>query len=110
MPNRSTIVATTGHHSAEEKHVMDYVRVLYKRRWIALPVFLLIFIVGALNALRETPLYEARTQLLIETDQPKVARLDQMFDNDGSYDEEFFQTQGPGSSRAGASRAAPSMP
>ncbi|MEQ1731159.1 MAG: exopolysaccharide transport family protein, partial [Vicinamibacterales bacterium] len=92
--NRSkTASAAGGHPPVEEKHVMDYVRVLYKRRWIALPVFLLIFIVGALNALRETPMYEARTQLLIETDQPKVARLDQMFDNDGGYDEEFFQTQ-----------------
>ena len=41
------------HH---EKHVMDYVRVLYKRRWIAAPVFLLVFVIGAANALRQTPM------------------------------------------------------
>jgi capsular exopolysaccharide synthesis family protein len=73
---------------------MDYVRVLYKRRWIALPVFLIIFGVGVLNVLRQTPLYQGRTQLLIETDSPKVARLDQVFQNESTYyDLDFYTTQ-----------------
>ena len=65
-------------HTHQEKHVMDYVRIVYKRRWVAGPVFLLVFALGAVNALRETPVYQAHTQLMIETDQPKVAKLDQM--------------------------------
>ena len=56
-------------------------------------LFLLVFALGAVNALRETPVYQAHTQLMIETDQPKVAKLDQMFDSDRGYDEEYFQTQ-----------------
>jgi len=28
----------------DETHLMDYVRVLYKRRWIAIPVFLVTFL------------------------------------------------------------------
>ena len=57
-------------------------------------MFLIVFVVGALNALRETPDYQARTQLLIEKDTPNVARLDQMFQSqDGWYNDDFYQTQ-----------------
>src|SRR5437763_16492589 len=37
----------------EQKHVMDYFRVVYKRRWVAFPVFLILFVTGAVNALRQ---------------------------------------------------------
>ncbi len=81
-------------HHAEERHILDYVRVVYKRRWIAIPVFLLIVVVGLLNALRETPIYRARTQLVIEKDTPTVATLDQMFQStDAWYNDAFYQTQ-----------------
>jgi capsular exopolysaccharide synthesis family protein len=73
---------------------MDYVLTVYKRRWVAIPVFLVIVIVGMLNALRETPLYRARTQVLIEKDAPNVATLDQMFQSqDGWFNDAFYQTQ-----------------
>jgi polysaccharide biosynthesis transport protein len=83
------------HPAPEERHLIDYVRVLYKRRWVAFPMFLIVFIVGAVNTLRQTPVYEGRVQLLIESDTPKVARLDQMFqsENGGYYDDDFRQTQ-----------------
>ena len=77
----------------EDRHVMDYVRVLYKRRWIAAPVFLILLTVGTVNALRQTPVYQAHVQLLIESDTPKVARLDQMFQSETFWDDEFRQTQ-----------------
>jgi uncharacterized protein involved in exopolysaccharide biosynthesis len=50
----------------DEHHLMDYVRVVYKRRWIAIPALVVVFLTGAVNSFRTTPLYEARTQLLIE--------------------------------------------
>jgi exopolysaccharide transport family protein len=82
------------HPTPDEKHVMDYIRVVYRRRWIALPVFLAVFVVGAVNAFRETPIYQARTQLLIQKDAPNVARLDQVFQTENSwYDSDFYQTQ-----------------
>ena len=31
---------------------MDYVRVVYKRRWVAIPAFLVVFTVGAINSYR----------------------------------------------------------
>jgi len=30
----------------DEKHLTDYLRVLYKRRWVAIPTFLVILVVG----------------------------------------------------------------
>jgi succinoglycan biosynthesis transport protein ExoP len=82
------------HPTPDEKHVMDYVRVVYRRRWIALPVFLIVFIVGAVNALREIPIYQARVQMIIQKDAPNAARLDQVFQAENSwYDSEFIQTQ-----------------
>src|SRR5262249_21334118 len=82
------------HPTPDEKHVMDYVRVVYRRRWIALPVFLIVFVVGAVNALREIPIFQARVQMLIQKDAPNVARLDQVFQAENSwYDSDFFQTQ-----------------
>ena len=87
-----TEVAQTTHH-VEERHVMDYVRVLYKRRWTVLPVFLVVLVIGAVNTLREIPVYEGRVQLLIESDTPRVVKLDQMFDSGSNYDDEFRETQ-----------------
>src|SRR5215203_7375900 len=78
----------------DEHHLTDYVRVVYKRRWVAVPALLIVFLVGALNSFRTTPLYEARTQLLIEKDTPKVASLNTMFqEQDGWYNDDFYQTQ-----------------
>ena len=79
---------------AEEKHLWDYVRVVYKRRWIALPALLLVFSTMTFNSMRETPVYRSQVQLLIEKDAPTVARLEQMFQStDGWYNDEFYQTQ-----------------
>jgi capsular exopolysaccharide synthesis family protein len=78
----------------EERHLWDYARMLYKRRWIAIPAFLLVFTTMTLNALRETPYYRATTQLLVEKDAPTVATIDQMFEaQDGWSSDEFYQTQ-----------------
>ena len=78
----------------EEKHLLDYVRVIYKRRWIALPVFLIVVTFGVINTLRQTAVYQSRVQLLIEKDTPNVATLDQMFQSqDGWFLDDFYQTQ-----------------
>jgi polysaccharide biosynthesis transport protein len=78
----------------DEKHLIDYLRVLYKRRWVAIPAFLVILVVGVINTYRTTPIYEAHSQILIEKDTPRVAGLNDMFtQQDGWYNDEFYQTQ-----------------
>lgn len=93
--NRPKInVAQIVHQQEEERHLMDYVRVVYKRRWVAIPVLLSVFTIGAINSYRTTPLYRASTQLLIEKDSPKVGDLSTMFQQqDGWYNDDFYQTQ-----------------
>jgi polysaccharide biosynthesis transport protein len=93
--NRSKVnVAQLVHQHEDERHLMDYVRVVYKRRWVAIPVLLAVFTIGAINSYRTTPLYRASTQLLIEKDSPKVGDLSTMFQQqDGWFNDDFYQTQ-----------------
>jgi succinoglycan biosynthesis transport protein ExoP len=55
-----------------QKHVLDYLRVLHKRRVPALIAFFLIMAAGAAYIWSATPIYEARVQLMIETERPRV--------------------------------------
>src|SRR5215475_12695096 len=92
--DRARANPTISHPTPDEKHIMDYLKVVYRRRWVALPVFLIVFVVGAVNALREIPIFQARVQMLIQKDAPNVARLDQVFQAESSWsDSEFIQTQ-----------------
>lgn len=93
-PDRVAYAPTPAAPSHGERHLLDSVRVLYKRRWIAIPLFLMIAVVGIVNALRETPVYQAKAQLLVQKDAPKVATLDQMFQSQDAWSEDdFYQTQ-----------------
>ena len=76
-------------------HPTDYLRIAYKRRWIAIPAFLLVFVSGAVEAIRAIPIYEARTQLLIERDTRRQTSIDAVLDDRGGgyYDDGFYQTQ-----------------
>ena len=92
--NRKANIAQLAHQHDDERHLMDYVRVLYKRRWVAIPAFLIVFAVGAINSYRKVTIYEARTQILIEKDTPKVGTLETMFQQtDGWYNDDFYRTQ-----------------
>ncbi|CAN5887298.1 polysaccharide biosynthesis tyrosine autokinase [soil metagenome] len=94
-PDRSRAFMSGGsEYAPEEKHVWDYVKVVYKRRWLSIPAFLLVFSVMAFNSMRQTPIYRSQAQLLVEKDAPTVARLDQMFQSqEGWQSDEFYQTQ-----------------
>ena len=79
---------------SQYQHFSDYVRVLYKRRWLAAAAFLLVFAYGATTSLRKTPIYETTTQLLIEKDTRRAGSLNEVLtQGDGWYDDDFLQTQ-----------------
>jgi len=79
---------------SQNQHLSDYLRVLYKRRWTAALVFLLVFAYGAATSLRKTPVYEAGAQLLIEKESRRANTLNTVLqDNDSWYDDDFYQTQ-----------------
>ena len=88
--------ASAPRHSSESWwHPTDYLRILYKRRWVAVPAFLLVFVSGALETIRAVPIYEARTQLLIERDNRRATSIDAALQdpNSGYYDDGFYLTQ-----------------
>jgi capsular exopolysaccharide synthesis family protein len=86
--------ASSGPSTKASWHPTDYLRVLYKRRWIAIPGFLLVFLSGAIGSLRTVPVYEARTQLMIEKDARRATSLNTVLeDRDSWYQDDFYPTQ-----------------
>lgn len=84
----------TASHQAAAWHPTDYLRVIYKRRWVAIPGFLLVFLSGAIGSVRTVPVYEARTQLMIEKDARRATSLSTvMEDRDSWYQDDFYPTQ-----------------
>jgi capsular exopolysaccharide synthesis family protein len=79
---------------SQQQHFSDYLRVLYKRRWTAGLVFLLVFAYGAMTSLRKVSIYEAGTQLLIEQEARRNTTLNTVLqDSNFWYDEDFYATQ-----------------
>ena len=79
---------------SQYQHFTDYLRVLYKRRWVAAGAFILVFAYSATTSLRKTPIYEATTQLLIEKDTKRASSLNSVLqESEGWYDDDFYQTQ-----------------
>lgn len=48
------------------KHLIDYIRVLQKRKWLIIAVAVIIFLTSTLFTFSKIPLYTATTQVLIE--------------------------------------------
>jgi len=79
-------------HALPDVHLLDYVRVLYKRRWTATTVFLIVLLATAVYTFTATPVYEARTRLLIESDDPNIVSFKEVIDK-GPAENDYYQTQ-----------------
>lgn len=82
----------TGPEFAEERHFIDYLRVLSKRRWTAIPVFVAVVLILMVPTFTAVPLYEASGQLLIEADTQNVVTFKAVVEQDTAT-LEFYQTQ-----------------
>jgi polysaccharide biosynthesis transport protein len=80
------------HPSGDGAQLSDYLRVLYKRRWMALSVFFIIVIGDAVVTFTATPVYEATTRLLIESDTPNVVTFKQVIEEQQAQ-ADYYQTQ-----------------
>lgn len=77
---------------SDEVHLMDYVRVLYRRRWTALTAFLIVVLLVTVHTFTETPIYQAGVRILIEKRNPNVVSFQEVSDQDkGNTD--YYQTQ-----------------
>jgi polysaccharide biosynthesis transport protein len=82
------------HDTAEfgEVHLLDYVRVLYKRRWTAVTSFTLIMLAVTVYTFTVTPIYEAQVRLLIEAENPNVVSFKQVIE-EREANADYYQTQ-----------------
>ncbi len=78
--------------AAPEVHLLDYVRVIYKRRWTAATVLFVVVSSVVVYILTATPTYEATTTLLIEAEKQNVAAFKDVVDQIPTTDE-YYQTQ-----------------
>ena len=76
----------------KEPHLLDYLRVLHKRRWTAATAFLFVVGIVTVYTFTATPIYEARTRLLIEADNPNVVSFKEVIDEDQTK-ADYYQTQ-----------------
>lgn len=77
---------------ASEAHLMDYVRVLYRRRWIAITAFLVVFVSVVVYTFTQTPIYAAKAQLMIEPENQNVVSFKEVLEQDKSTTD-YYQTQ-----------------
>ena len=73
-------------------HLWDYIKVLYRRRWTAATVFLLVMSVVTVYTFTATPIYEAKTRLLIEAEDQNVVNFKQVVEEDQTK-ADYYQTQ-----------------
>ncbi|MCI5211831.1 MAG: hypothetical protein D3910_24325, partial [Candidatus Electrothrix sp. ATG2] len=73
------------------RHLIDYIRVIQKRKWLLVTVASIIFLTNVLSTFSKIPLYTATTQVLVEKNQEK-GRLDGM-STYMAWDPDFKATQ-----------------
>jgi capsular exopolysaccharide synthesis family protein len=76
----------------DEVHLMDHVKVIYKRRWIAMTVFVIALLSAVAYTFTATPIFEARTRLLIEIADPNVVAFKEVIE-EGQPNPDYYQTQ-----------------
>ena len=78
--------------------MMDYVRILMRRRWVILGVFVAVMLGGAAYTLRQPKVYSATTSMIIDPTAPRYLdnQVGDVNEGGGSYywlSKEFYQTR-----------------
>ncbi|MFO7533039.1 MAG: Wzz/FepE/Etk N-terminal domain-containing protein, partial [Candidatus Limnocylindrales bacterium] len=84
--------SAAGEKASDTGHLVDYLKILHKRRWTAATAFLVVFIGAMLYTFTVTPIYEAKTRLLIESDNPNIVSFAEVIDEQGAK-ADYYHTQ-----------------
>jgi succinoglycan biosynthesis transport protein ExoP len=85
--------ASSGLDELVENHVLrHYLAVVYRRRWTAIAVFVVVLGLAAVRTFTAVPVYEATARLLIEADSPSVVSFQDVIETNRRANE-YFQTQ-----------------
>ena len=86
-----------------ELSLVHYLQIIYRRRYIALTVFLVVVLGGALSTFTATRMYEASARILIERENPNVVSftevLQQSTEGDDYYETQYEILRGRGLAR-----------
>jgi polysaccharide biosynthesis transport protein len=84
--------AAAPRESTDAPHLVDYLKVLHKRRWTAATALLVVLVGTMLYTFTVTPIYEAKARLLIESDNPNIISFKEVIDEQGAK-ADYYQTQ-----------------
>lgn len=76
----------------KEIDLRDYLRVLSKRRWTIISLFLLIVMIAAVHTFTTTPYYQATARIVIEKENPNLVSVEEVMAVD-STGTDYYQTQ-----------------
>ncbi len=78
----------------EPGHFLDYVRVVYRRRYTAITAFLVILVAVVVYTYTRTPIYQASAQIQIDYENQKVVPFQEVTQREIGWDtSEYYQTQ-----------------
>ena len=77
----------------KEIHLLDYWRVLIKRRWVVYTSLIVVVATVTLGSLLKRPIYTATTRLQIEQNMPKVLPFQEIMASVPDRRNDFYQTQ-----------------
>ena len=70
----------------------DYLRVLRKRRWVIISIFIVMVLAVAVHTFTATPIYEASSRIVIEKENPNLVSIQEVMAVD-STGTDYYQTQ-----------------
>jgi capsular exopolysaccharide synthesis family protein len=75
-----------------ELSIIHYLQVLYRRRYVALAAFVVVFLGASLYTFTAIRIYESTVRILIERDNPKVVSFQEVLDP-GEITDDYYETQ-----------------
>ncbi|HEX4854366.1 polysaccharide biosynthesis tyrosine autokinase [Arenimonas sp.] len=79
--------------NSDEINLLDYWRIIVKRRWTVLGVLAIVLATTLVGTLLMTPVYRASTTVQIERDTIKVVEVEGFTPTESPADRDFYQTQ-----------------
>jgi capsular exopolysaccharide synthesis family protein len=81
------------HPVEDETSLLDYWRMLVKRKWTVLAVAFVIALFGLVDTLLTVPMYRATSTIQIEGEQLNVVNMEGVTPGESSADAQFYETQ-----------------
>jgi len=77
----------------KEVHLRDYWKVIVKRRWIIIALFLIVLVATAVGTFTMKPVYRGTVSVQINKESPQVMDFKEMFSVNMWGDQDYYQTQ-----------------